>query len=52
MKNPKDILYQSKQSINTNKYEHATATLATIFHKPMGEANTYVQFGYVPQKLL
>ena len=25
-----------------------TGTLATTFQKPMGEANPYVRFGYVP----
>ena len=25
-----------------------TSTLATTFHKPAGEANPYVWFGYVP----
>ena len=27
-----------------------TGTLATTFHKPVGEANLYVQFGYGPPK--
>ena len=31
------------------KSEHPTATPATTFHKHVGEANTCVQFGYVPQ---
>ena len=30
---------------------HPTGTLSKTFHKPAGEANTYVKFGYVPQKI-
>ena len=36
------------QSIEENKSEHPTGTLATTFHKPTGEANTYVYFRYSP----
>ena len=25
-----------------------TGNLAATFHKPVGEANTYIRFGYVP----
>ena len=28
-----------------------TGTLATTFHKPTGEANTYVRFGYGPLEI-
>ena len=28
-----------------------TVPLATTFHKPVGGANMYVQFGYVPLKI-
>ena len=28
-----------------------TGTLATTFHKPAGEANMYVRFGYSPLKI-
>ena len=50
-KNLKYILNQAKQSIDVNKSEHPTSTLATTFHKPSWEVNMYVQFGYGPQKL-
>ena len=43
----KDILYIKK--INIKKKLHPTGTLITIFHKPAGEANLYIQFGYVLQ---
>ena len=39
------------QSIEGNKSEHPTGTLATTFHKPTGEENLYVWFGYGPQKI-
>ena len=35
-KNLKDILDQEKQSIEANKFEHPTGTLAMTFHKPAG----------------
>ena len=47
----KDILDQAKQSIDENKSEHPTGTLAMTFQKPAGEANIYVQFGYSPQTI-
>ena len=50
-KNLKDILDQAKQSIDENKSERPTGTLATTLHKSAGEANTYVRFGYVPHKI-
>ena len=50
MKKLKEILDQAKQSIDVNKPEHPTGTLATTFHKPAGEANLYVRFEYGPQK--
>ena len=50
-KNLKYILDQSKQSIKDNKSKHPTGTLYTTFHKPAGEANPYVRFGYGPQKM-
>ena len=34
MMNSKDILYQSKQLIDVNKYEHPTGTLSMTFLKP------------------
>ena len=46
-----DILDQEKQSIEANKSEHPTVTLAANFQKPEGGANMYVWFGYVPQKI-
>ena len=33
-----------------NKNYHPTVTLTTTLLKPVREANTYVQFGYGPQK--
>ena len=48
----KDISDQAKQSIDAIKYEHPTVTLAMNFHKPAGEANLYVRFGYGTQKVL
>ena len=50
-KNLKDILEQTKQSIEANNYEHPTGTLDTNFHNPAGGANKYVWFGYDPQKI-
>ena len=49
--NLKEILYQSKQLIDSNKYEHPTVTLATTFLKSAGEANPYVNFGYGPHNI-
>ena len=51
MKNFKGILYQHNKSIEANKSKHSTGTLAMTFHKPAGEANPYVQFGYGPQTI-
>ena len=50
-KNLKYILDQARKSIDVKKFEHPTNTLATTFHKPAGEANPYVRFGYGPQKV-
>ena len=49
--NLKDILDQANQLIEANKYEHPTITLVTTLHKPVGELNTYVRIGYVPQTI-
>ena len=38
------ILYQERQSIEFNKSEHLTGTVATTLHKPAREANMYVHF--------
>ena len=38
-------------SIKSKISEHPTGTLAIKFHKPAGEENPYVRFGYVPQKI-
>ena len=46
-----DILYQSKQSIDTNNYEHQTSTLTKTFHKLLGVANPYVWSGCGPQTI-
>ena len=51
MKNFMDILDQEEQSIEAEKSEHPTSTLTMTFHKAVGEANPYVHFGYVPQKI-
>ena len=48
----KKILFQPKQLIDVNKYEHPTGTLATAFLKPAREENQYVWFGYVPHKII
>ena len=45
-----DSLDQSKRSIGVNNQLHPTGTLSTTLHNPMGEANPYVRFLYVPQK--
>ena len=47
--NLKDIIDKPKQSIDVKNYEHPTSTLATTLLKPVGEANSYVRLGYVPQ---
>ena len=51
MKNLKNILDQENKSIEANKYEHPTRHITTTFHKPVGEANPYVRFGYGQQKI-
>ena len=51
MKNLKEILYKAKQETHAKKKLHSTETLATAFHKYEGEANPYVWFEYVPQKI-
>ena len=45
----KEILDQSKQSIDANKYEQPTSTLVTTFYKPAGGVKPYFRFGYVSQ---
>ena len=47
----KNMLDKSKQSIESNKYEHPTITLTKTFHKNLGGANPYVHFGCVPQTI-
>ena len=37
--------------IDINNYEHPTGTLTMNFLKPEGEANTYIRFGYGPQRI-
>ena len=51
MNNSNKGLDKEKQSIEANKYEHPTGTLTTTFHKPTGEANIYIRFGYGPQTI-
>ena len=46
----KEILDQSKQSINVKKYEQPTSTLAMTLLKPSGEENLYVRFVYSPKE--
>ena len=49
-KNLKDTLYKSKKMININNQLHPTVALDMAFLKPLGEANPYVWFLYIPQK--
>ena len=49
--NLRDILNQSKESTNFNKYEHPNITPATAFLKPAGEANISVRFGMSLRKV-
>ena len=49
--NLKNIFDQSKQSIESNKPEHPTITLATTFHKPVGGTNPYFRLGYDPHTI-
>ena len=44
-------LDQAKQWFDVNKSEHPDSTLTTTLRKPTGEANQYVQFGYLPQTI-
>ena len=44
----KEILYQTKQLIESNKSYHPTTTIAMTFHKHDGEENMYVHFVYDP----
>ena len=41
----------SSKAIEANNYEHPEGTLITAFHKPAGEANKFVRFGYGPQTI-
>ena len=41
------MLDQENQSIEANKYEHPTNTLAMTFHKPAGGETFFVWFVYV-----
>ena len=47
----KENLYQAKQLILTKNIVHPTVILAMNFFKPVGQANMYVWFAYVPQKI-
>ena len=42
---------ESNQCIDDDRWNYKTGNLATTFHKPTGEANPYVRFGYVPMKI-
>ena len=44
-------LLETNQCIYGNRRNYKTGTLTMNFHKPAGEANTYVQFGYSPLKI-
>ena len=46
----KNILDKAKQYIEAKKSEHPPGKLTITFDKPPGEENTYVWFGYSPQK--
>ena len=50
MNNLKEVLYQINKSIESNKSEQPTVTLTLTFHKPVGEENPYIRFGYGPHK--
>ena len=50
MNNSKEILDHANQSAEEKSRKNPTGTLTTTFHKPMGEANIYVRFGYGLQK--
>ena len=50
-KNLKGFFYQAKQLIEANKSEHTTVTLTTTFHRPVGEANPYIQIVCSPQTI-
>ena len=50
--NLKDILDQSKQSIDMNNDENSTITLDITELRPEGKLNTYVLFRYGPQTIL
>ena len=45
------FFYQAKQLIEANNSEHTTGTLTTTFHRPVGEANPYIQIVYGPQTI-
>ena len=45
----KDILDQANKSVDVNKSDHPTGTLAMTSYKLVREANPYVRFGYFPQ---
>ena len=47
LKNCVDRL-ESNQYIDDNRRNKKTGNFATTFHKPVGEANPYVGFGYIP----
>ena len=54
--NLKDILDQSKQSIDVNDNSHQTGTLAMTFSKPVEKANNitclymaHIQFSIIPR---
>ena len=51
MKNLKYISDKENLLIEANKSEHPTAPLVTNLHKPTGEENLYVRFGYIPQTI-
>ena len=50
-KNLMEILDQENQPIESNKPEPSAHTLSTTFHKPAGEANPNVRFGYAQQTI-
>ena len=47
----KDIFDKPEQSIYANKHENPTGTLVTTLLNPVGGANPYSWFGYVPQNI-
>ena len=46
-----EILDEAKLSIDTSMSENPTTTLTTTLNETAGVENTYIWFGYIPQKI-